>query len=68
MVAQDFDAELKHAQEQSGIEREYTLPGDKTIKIKEERIKCPDILFNPSQLGDINKNFEGIARQTHDSI
>jgi actin beta/gamma 1 len=47
MVAQDFDAELKHAQEQSGIEREYTLPGDKTIKIKEERIKCPDILFNP---------------------
>ena len=46
-MALDFDAELKQAQEQSSIERIYTLPGDKPLKLKEELIRAPDLLFQP---------------------
>ena len=47
-MALDFDAELKQAQEpQSNIEKVYMLPGDKPLKLKEELIRAPDLLFQP---------------------
>ena len=48
IVAQDFDAEMKGAQEHFEIERVYKLPGDKLLHLKEERLKCPEILFQPN--------------------
>lgn len=47
-MALDFDAELKQAQEQnSNYEKVYMLPGDKPLKLKEELIRAPDLLFQP---------------------
>lgn len=64
-VAQDFDAEMKAASEQTNIEKKYVLPGDKVIHLKEERIKCPELLFQPSLAG---KDMDGIHKYTFDSI
>ena len=65
MVAQDFDAELKQATENTGNEKRYNLPGDKPLILKEEQIKCPELLFNPIYAG---KDLEGIHKYTHDCI
>ena len=52
--------------EHTNIERKYTLPGmDKTMILKEERIKCPEVLFSPSLAG---KELDGIHKYTHDCI
>lgn len=67
VVAQDFDAELKLAQEQSQIEKRYMLPGDKPLVLKEERIKCPELLFQPLLTGNENPT-DGIHKFTYDSI
>lgn len=65
-VAQDFDADLKSATENAQMERRYTLPGDKPLFLKEERIKCPELLFQP---GIHNRaELEGIHKYTFDSI
>ena len=66
MVAQDFDAELKQATEHSSIETRYMLPGDKPLILKEEIIRCPELLFNPIQGG--GKHIDGIHKYTHDCI
>ena len=47
IVTQDFDAELKQAMEHSTIEKKYPLPGDVMLTLKEERIKCAELMFNP---------------------
>jgi hypothetical protein len=36
---------MKAATEQQTIERKYTLPGDKQLILKEERLRCPEVLF-----------------------
>lgn len=69
LVAQDYDAEMKAAQEQAHIERKYLLPGDKPLFLKEERLRCPEILFQPNQaLKELNKDIEGIHKYTFESI
>lgn len=65
MVAQDYDAEFKQATEHSTIETKYDLPGDKVIILKEERIRCPELLFQPQLAG---KDIDGIHKFTHDCI
>ena len=48
-MALDYDAELKQATEPSQAEqREYKLPTGAYISVKEECLKCPELLFNPS--------------------
>jgi len=48
-VAIDFDAEMKQANEvSSNSERKYLLPGGHWVTIKEERLKCPELLFVPT--------------------
>jgi actin len=66
MVAQDFDAELKSATEHSSIEKIYKLPGDKPLHLKEERIKCTELLFQPGIFA--GKDIDGIHKFTHDAI
>ena len=64
-VAQDFDAELKQATEHGQGERTYELPNGKPLVLREERIKCPEVLFNPVLA---NKDLDGIHKFTHDCI
>jgi actin len=47
VVALDYDAEIKAANE-AGNKRKITLPGGRTIEIKEERLKCAELLFAPT--------------------
>ena len=65
VVAQDFDAEMKTAQEQQTMERKYILPGEKPLILKEERIRCPELLFQPILA---NREIDGIHKKTFDSI
>ena len=47
-VALDYDAELKQATDQNNAEsREYKLPTGAWISVKEECLKCPELLFAP---------------------
>ena len=64
-VAQDFDAEIKQAQEQSSLQKNIELPTGQKITIGEERIKCPEFLFQPIQGG---KEIDGIHKATFDAI
>lgn len=65
-VAQDFDADLKQAAEHTSMDKRYNLPGSDTpLILKDERIRCPELLFQP---GFINKDLEGIHKYTFDSI
>ena len=63
-VAIDFDAQLKEAREKPGDEK-YTLPRGTKISIKEERLMCPELLFQPREN---NADSKGIHNYTFDSI
>jgi actin-related protein len=64
-VAEDYDAELKAAEESSEIEQTYELPDGSVLTIGAERIKCPEVLFQPAFIG---KEDGGIHQKTFDSI
>lgn len=50
-VAIDFDAEMKNANEMnSSSERKYCLPSGHYVTIREERLKCPELLFAPAAM------------------
>lgn len=68
-VAIDFDAEMKQAGEaNSQSERKYRLPGGNYITVKEERLKCPELLFVPTLSGSQGLGQDGIHKHTYDSI
>ena len=46
-VAADYDAELKAAIEGGGRAENYTLPDQTQIVLREELIRCPEMLFTP---------------------
>jgi len=50
-VALDYDAELKTTSESSKAERTYELPDDSIITVRDERFRCPEVLFQPSFIG-----------------
>jgi actin-related protein len=64
-VAEDYDAELKAAEESSEIEQTYELPDGSVLTIGAERFRCPEVLFQPSFIG---KEDGGIHQKTFDSI
>jgi actin-related protein len=63
-VAQDYDAELKGAQETSNIHRQFQLASE-NITLSTELIKCPEFMFIPALGG---KDVDGIQKSTFDSI
>merc|ERR1711861_50581 len=47
-VALDFDAEMKRFEETSEGEKVYELPDGRTLKVGNQRFRCPEVLFQPS--------------------
>jgi actin-related protein len=66
-VAVDYNKELAKADGAgaSDIEKQYELPDGKVITIGSERFRTPEVLFQPSFIG---QEAEGIHRLTYDSI
>jgi len=66
-VAVDYNKEMARADGAgaSDIEKQYELPDGKVITIGSERFRTPEVLFQPSFIG---QEAEGIHRLTYDSI
>lgn len=60
-VAQGFDEEMKSASESAEQEKNYELPDGQIITVGSERLRCPEVLFQPSFVG---KETSGI----HDTL
>jgi len=61
VVALDYDAELKTATDSSHTDtRKYKLPTGHHISVKEESLKCPELLFLPTHWEEM-KIEDGIA-------
>ena len=58
-VAQDFDAE-------SVSEKEFVMPDGALVTIRDEMIRCPEVLFDPSWAG--NMDVEGLHCLVHKCI
>ena len=70
-VALDFEQEMESPPKKAKVEKEsYELPGREIITIQDEKFKCPELLFKPSLLGNLNENNinEGIHKLCFDTI
>jgi actin-related protein len=64
-VAEDYDAEIKKYEENSNGEKLYELPDGRTIKVGNQRFRCPEVLFDPSLIG---KEAQGVHETTYNTI
>merc|ERR1719443_2716629 len=51
-AALNFDDEMAEAEQSSNIEESYELPDGNVIVIGNERFRCPEVLFQPSFIGN----------------
>jgi len=49
------------------MQRKYLLPNNVEITLREERLKCPELLFAPSLQSNFH-DIEGIHKTTYESI
>jgi len=64
-VAQDFDGELTESESSQELEQNYELPDGQVITVGAERFRAPEILFQPSFVG---QESEGIHTLIYESI
>lgn len=64
-VVNNFDEELKAAEDSHACEKNYELPDGRKILIGNERFKCAEILFTP---GHANYELEGVHKYCYDSV
>ncbi|KAG8229238.1 hypothetical protein J437_LFUL007924 [Ladona fulva] len=64
-VAFDFEEEMRRAANSCALEEIYELPDGQTIKLSDERIRVPELLFDPSLKG---LESEGIHKSTFNTI
>mmetsp|Transcript_8210 Transcript_8210/g.28829 ORF Transcript_8210/g.28829 Transcript_8210/m.28829 type:complete len:378 (+) Transcript_8210:101-1234(+) len=64
-VAQDYESELNMSHESSQVEKSYELPDGQVITVGDERFRCPELLFQPSQTG---LESDGIHSLAYNSI
>jgi len=64
-VANDYEEELKRAEETDECEHSFELPDGNSISIGKERFQCPEALFQPPMMG---KEAQGIQQITYQSI
>jgi len=50
-IAHDLEDERKFARETTLVDRQYTLPDGRTLRIGAERFLAPELLFEPAQHG-----------------
>lgn len=65
-VAYDLEAERKLANETTVVDKQYTLPDSRVMRIGAERFLAPELLFNPHAGG--SGEGEGIAEMVFSTI
>lgn len=64
-VVGDYDAAMKEADESHKCEKNYELPDGRKILIGNERFRCAEILFSPT---NANHDNEGVHKYCFDSV
>jgi len=64
-AALNYEDEMNEAEQSSNIEESYELPDGNVITIGNERFRCPEVLFQPSFIGNESP---GIHEITFNSI
>jgi len=65
-VAQDYSAELRASYSNASLSQEYKLPDGEIIQLGEERIRIPEILFDPRDYVGLDQ--DGIQHWVYRSI
>jgi actin len=64
-IALDYEAELQSYEKSAQNDKPYELPDGQVITVRDQRFRCPELLFRPSLIG---KEYQGVHELTYNSI